>query len=329
MPNSASRLLTLILLLQQRPGRKAADLADELGVSVRTLHRYLSTLDEMGIPIYAERGPLGGFSLVRGYKMPPLIFTPEEAAAVSLGTNLVSELLGSLYQESAQSALLKLDHILPDDQRAEVSWARRALVVSGLHRSHVDALTPTLEILRAAIRSQRRISLSYQASGREEITQRQVDPYALVFRQGWWYVVGYCHLRQSVRTFRLDRIHNLASLDIHFDLPAHFNIQTYLAAEPQSKAGIEARLQFLPGAAALAHSLAFTWTEIQPQPDQSVIVTMPVSDLDYAAQMVLSFGAWVRVLEPALLQERIVSYARDILAQYAHLPEPKQGPGVC
>lgn len=77
MTTPATRLITLIMLLQRRPNQKASELAEKLGVSVRTLHRYFAMLDEMGIPIYAERGPLGGFSLVRGYKLPPLVFTPE------------------------------------------------------------------------------------------------------------------------------------------------------------------------------------------------------------------------------------------------------------
>ena len=74
MPNSATRLITLIFLLQNQPNRKASELAEKLGVSIRTIHRYFGMLDEMGIPVYAERGPYGGFSLVRGYKIPPLIF---------------------------------------------------------------------------------------------------------------------------------------------------------------------------------------------------------------------------------------------------------------
>ena len=81
MSSPATRLLTLIMLLQRRPKQKAGDLADALGVSVRSVHRYIDMLDEMGIPVYSERGPDGGFSLVRGYKMPPLVFTPEEAVA--------------------------------------------------------------------------------------------------------------------------------------------------------------------------------------------------------------------------------------------------------
>ena len=89
---TAARLITLIMTLKRQPAQKAADLAEKLGVSVRTLHRYFGMLEEIGIPIYAERGPYGGFSLVRGYRLPPLVFTPEEATAIYLGTGLVSEI---------------------------------------------------------------------------------------------------------------------------------------------------------------------------------------------------------------------------------------------
>src|SRR5215470_5977087 len=128
MSNTATRLITLIMLLERQPNQKAATLADELGVSVRTLHRYFGMLDELGIPIYSERGPQGGFSLVRGYKMPPLIFSPAEAAALCLGMGLVADLWGQLYKEAAQSAAAKVENILPEDQLAEVAWARRTLV---------------------------------------------------------------------------------------------------------------------------------------------------------------------------------------------------------
>src|SRR5512143_3643304 len=107
MSNTATRLITLLMLLQRQPNQKASDLAEKLGISVRSLHRYIGMLDEMGIPIYSERGPYGGFSLVRGYKMPPLVFTPEEAVAVALGTSLVPEMWGQLYHEVAQGALAK------------------------------------------------------------------------------------------------------------------------------------------------------------------------------------------------------------------------------
>src|SRR5512143_1735593 len=115
MANTASRLITLILLLQNRPNQKASELATKLGVSLRTIHRYFAVLDEMGIPVYAERGPYGGFSLVRGYKLPPLVFSLEEAVAIVLGTGIVEEMWGELYREAARGALAKIENLLPEE----------------------------------------------------------------------------------------------------------------------------------------------------------------------------------------------------------------------
>ena len=159
MSTTATRLIILIMTLQRQPNQKAADLAKKLGVSVRTLYRYFGMLDEMGIPIYAERGPYGGFSLVRGYKLPPLVFTPEEAVAIYLGTSLVSEMWGKLYQEAAQGALAKLENVLPDEQRNEIAWARRTLVATGMQRADLSALAPILEKLRHATREHQRVDI--------------------------------------------------------------------------------------------------------------------------------------------------------------------------
>ncbi|MDQ2998218.1 MAG: HTH domain-containing protein [Chloroflexota bacterium] len=130
MANTATRLITLIMLLQRQPNQNAAQLAQALDISVRTIQRYITMLDEIGIPVYAERGPYGGYALVRGYKMPPLIFTPEEAVAVYLGTSLLEEVWG-VCTRRARGALAKLDNVLPDEQRREVTWARQAVLALG------------------------------------------------------------------------------------------------------------------------------------------------------------------------------------------------------
>ena len=122
------------------------------------------------IPVYSERGPYGGFSLVRGYRMPPLVFTPEEAVAVHLGTSLVGETWGDLYRGAARGALAKLDAVLPEEQRHEVAWARRTLVLTQTNRANLDLLAPFLEKLRRAVRERRRVRLAYRTRGRPRRT---------------------------------------------------------------------------------------------------------------------------------------------------------------
>jgi len=296
--NTATRLITLIMLLQRKSNQKAAELAGKLGVSVRTLHRYIGMLEEMGIPVYSERGPHGGFSLVRGYKMPPLVFTPEEAVAIYLGTSLVGEMWGKLYQEAARGAQAKLDNVLPDEQRHEIAWARRSLIAAGMHRADHESFAPILDKLRRAVRERRRVRMDYQARGRPDPTQRDFAPYALVHRWGWWYSVGHCRLRDALRTFRVDRIIELTLLDETFNLPADFDIHNYLAAEPHTQSKIEVRMRFAPEAAHLGLSDYLAWDTLEEQPDGSVIVAFSVPDLEWAASAVLSYGSLVEALEP-------------------------------
>jgi predicted DNA-binding transcriptional regulator YafY len=314
MSGTATRLITLIMLLQRRPQQKAAQLAQELDVSVRTLHRYMTMLDEMGIPIYSERGPHGGFSLVRGYKMPPLVFTPEEAVAVYLGTSLVREVWGQIYQDAARGALAKLDNVLPNEQRHEVAWARRTLLTTGLHRGDLEPLLPVLDKLRRAARERRRVAMLYRSRGQPDPVTRQVDPYALVHRWGWWYLIAHCHLREAVRTFRVDRIAELTPLDQGFDMPDDFDLQEYLVAEDPGRPQIQARMRFRPEAALVAEDSRAYWDTMEEQADGSVIVCFSAPNLEWAASTVLAYGSQAVALEPEELR-RLVGQRADSIAE--------------
>ncbi|RLC92226.1 MAG: hypothetical protein DRI77_13125 [Chloroflexi bacterium] len=316
MSNTATRLITLLMLLQRRPNQKAAELARELGVSVRTIQRYIRMLDEMGIPVYSERGPHGGFSLVRGYKMPPLIFTPEEAVVIYLGTSLVREVWGQLYQDAARGALSKLDNVLPDEQRHEIAWARRTLLATGFHRADHTSLVPLLERLRRATRERRRVTMVYRSRNQPEPLRRDLDPYALIHRWGWWYVIGHCRLRGAMRTFRVDRIVELTLLNQTFDVPAGFDIQEYLAAEQQTEPQVQVRMRFAPEAALQALDNRASWETVDEQPDGSVIVTFAAPDLEWPARLALGYGPHAVVLEPDELRCLVSERARAVVAQY-------------
>ena len=317
MNNTATRLITLIFLLQNQPNQKASDLAEKLGVSLRTVHRYFAMLDEMGIPVYAERGPYGGFSLVRGYKIPPLIFSLEEAVAVYLGTSLVSEMWGSLYRDAAQGALAKLENILPNEQRREIEWARRSLITTNLNRVESNQLFYMLDDLRKATRDHHQVSLVYQGATDKKADNRKVDPYALVFRAGLWYLVGYCHLRNAPRTFRVDRIERLTLLTQSFEMPEVFDVHQYLEREFKDQPSIRARLQFIPEAAHIVKSNLMMWESVTENPDGKMEVTLTSPDLPFLASMTLSFAHWATVLEPPELREMVQEWAQKTANQYS------------
>lgn len=316
MANTATRLITLIFLLQNQPNQKASELAENLGVSLRTVHRYFEMLDEMGIPVYSERGPYGGFSLVRGYKMPPLVFTLDEAVAVVLGTGLVQELWGDLYRESARGALAKLENLLPEEQAREVAWARSSLTATGMHRADLKLQTPALEKLRRATREHRSVTMLYQTSQVPHPTERGLDPYALVHRWGWWYVIGFCHVHKEIRTFRVDRIAKVTLGETSFTKSAEFDLQEYLKHEMRAQPQIIARLKFDAASANIVAGNHSYWQTVKPQADGSVEVTFVSPTLEWAASSALAYGPAVEVLEPPELRTMVIDWLNVTAQKY-------------
>jgi predicted DNA-binding transcriptional regulator YafY len=249
--------------------------------------------------------------------MPPLIFTPEEAAALCVGTGLVKEMWGRLYEEAAQGALAKIENVLPDDQRDEVAWARRSLVTTGLHSPGLADFAPLLQTLRDAIRQQKQIRLLYQGSQQTAPLERQVNPYALAHSGGWWYVVGHCHLRVAIRSFRVDRIRQVEMLETSFERPADFDARQYLLTEPAGTL-VRARLRFSPAMAHLALNNRPGWETVEQQADGSVLVSLALPDMLWAASLALSYGPAVTVEEPEELRRLVREWAQAVAQLYAN-----------
>jgi predicted DNA-binding transcriptional regulator YafY len=316
MSNKATRLITLIMLLQRKPNQKAAALAGELGISVRSLHRYFNMLEEIGIPVYAERGPYGGFSLVRGFRMPPIIFTPEEAVAIYLGTHIVESIWGDLYQEGTRGALAKLENVLPAEQLNEIRWAQQRLITTGINQVTREAVSGLLILLRKAIREQRAITCQYRTGGKPSDLQRTIHPYALLHRWGWWYVVAYCTTRRANRAFRLDRMEEPLLTDFVFSIPPDFDIHQYLLTEFEQQSLIPIRLRFSAEMEGVVRDSHTWWKTIENQKDGSILVSLEMPELTYPAKIVLSYGPGVEVLEPQELRKMVSEMAGQIFKTY-------------
>ncbi|MBP0452859.1 YafY family transcriptional regulator [Kitasatospora sp. RG8] len=222
MDHPVSRVLALLELLQARPGLTGPELAERLDVDERTVRRYTARLVDLGIPVQAERGRYGGYRLLPGYRLPPLMLTGDEAASVVLGL-LAGRRSGlSVGEEAAESALAKIQRVLPPRLRERVAAVEQTLGLTSAPASGPNPDAAALFTLAEAARRRRRVRLSYR--DREgAASDREFDPYGLVFHSGRWYTTGLDHRSGELRTFRLDRIRSAEQGEAGFEPPEGFD----------------------------------------------------------------------------------------------------------
>lgn len=201
-------------------------LADALGVTSRTVRRYVVTLQEMGIPVEPAAGRHGGYWLRPGYRMPPLMFSAEEAIglAVTLLTTRVSA--NASLPEPVANALAKIERSLPQDLAGRIQVIRDGFRMATVPWADHDAF-PRPEVLAQVIQaslSRQRTWIRYGSSEGNQ-TSRDIDPYGVLYLDGRWYTHGWCHLRKETRTFRVDRIRRADLLPQTFELPEGFDIE--------------------------------------------------------------------------------------------------------
>ena len=227
MYRPTTRLLTLLELLQARGTIGGAELAERLEVDARSVRRYVTMLQDIGIPITSERGRHGGYRLRRGFRLPPMMFTEDEALALTLGL-LTARRLGVAGGAPAfEGALAKVDRVLPAAVRDEVRAVQETLVIDVPEPDAFPASELVLAFSSAA-RDRRRLRIRHRSGSRE--TTRDVDTYGLVYRERRWYAVGWCHLRSDIRVFRLDRVLETTPLEATFTRPAEFDARAHLVS---------------------------------------------------------------------------------------------------
>ncbi len=226
MSKPTVRVLALLELLQSHGQLSGSELARRLEVDGRTLRRYIVALEELGIPISAERGRHGGYRLVAGFKLPPLMFSAEETLAVSLGLLAVRSLGLGESELALESAQAKLSRVMPVALRRRLVALRETASLD-LARARAGTSVAALATLAEAAQVRARVEFRYRDPQGAE-TLRQLDPYGLAYRNGCWYVSGFCHLRQALRSFRLDRLDAPRMLAERFERPADFDTLRHL-----------------------------------------------------------------------------------------------------
>jgi predicted DNA-binding transcriptional regulator YafY len=300
MPHPATRVLMLLELLQAREVTGGAELAHTLGVDRRTLRRYIVMLEEMGIPITTSQGRFGGYRVVPGFKLPPMIFSDDEALALAVGLVAARGLGLAETLPAVAAARSKLERVFPLKLKQRLTAVDGSVALE-LARPAAVVDQQVLARLCSATQEQRRVHLAYRASGGED-TRRDFDPYGLVYRAGRWYIVGHCHLRRGLRSFRLDRVTESRILKETFERPQAFDALDHLrqsiARIPRAHA-IEVLLDTDLATAQREVSWMFgviEWT------GEGVLLRAQAESLDWAARELARLSFDFKVRAPAALR---------------------------
>ncbi|HEV2581931.1 MAG TPA: YafY family protein [Ktedonobacteraceae bacterium] len=221
-----TRVLTILELLQSHARMSGPELARRLEVNTRTVRRYIIMLQDLGFPVEAERGRHGSYRLRPGFKLPPMMFTEDEALALTLGLLAARRLGLTSATPAVEGALAKIERVLPAGLRERVQAVQETLILDFANAGPTPRTTIVVTLC-TSMQQERRVTIRY-ASFNEETTERAVDLYGLVYRPGYWYAVGYCHLRQDLRVFRLDRIVEAEMSNETYTRPADFDAVEYV-----------------------------------------------------------------------------------------------------
>lgn len=333
-PMRSSRLLSMLLLLQARGRMTAQQLAETLEVSLRTVYRDVESLSAAGVPIYADRGPTGGYQLVNGYRTRLTGLTADEAEALFLSgmPQAAAEMgLGTVLA----TAQLKVLAALPADLRERAGRIRE--------RFYLDAPTwfqdgdepPYLTAVADAVWNQHPLRMRYQRAGSAGERRRLVEPLGLALKAGAWYLIARAcasdaHEEQTenVRVYRVSRILDLQPLDERFERPEGFMLETYwrqwlrdyerrvYRSEAVIRLSPRGR-QLLPYFSTPVVAQAAAASQSEPDADGWTHATIPIESIEHAVGDLLRYGADVEALEPPELRERLIGTIRALSARYA------------
>ena len=307
MYSPTTRLLTVLEMLQSHKQMSGPEIARRLEIDVRTVRRYIVMLQDMGIPVQAERGPHGAYRLERGHRMPPLLFSDSETVAFTLGLLAVREYGFPIEVAAVEGALAKVVRVLPENLLQQVQSLQEAIKFH-VYSPAVSLNAALLVSLSVATQQKRQVCLHYRNWNGAE-SQRTFDPYGIVLNEGYWYTIGYCHLRQDVRTFRLDRILSLEPGKQSFIPPENFDPVAQVVNSIGLTPGIQAVEVLLETTLERAQQVISPIMGTLEQTDEGVLFRRPASQLEWIAIELICMDFPIRVIQPIELKDKLLMMA--------------------
>jgi len=331
--NRFDRVTSLLLMLQTRSVVTAQFLSDHFSVTERTIYRDIRTLENAGVPIGSEAGV--GYFLEKGYRLPPVSFTLDEAASLLLGEKLVS---GSLDTESFadyQLALNKVrsvldtsdkDHLNSLDTDIEVIPAGTQMFRMPNRQSGDTANTTDVAVLgdrwlrdsRSVLVRRQVVDISYAAGAERKLTDRHIEPIGLFYYSLHWHLIAWCRLREGYRDFRLDRIERFEPQGEQFPKHSRSTLQDYLAQQTESYALLEVELLFEPQVARFVGEQRYQYGFVsEERTDEGVKMQFLTASAQYMSRWLLQYTNGVTILKGDGLAEVMCELTQDLQSHWS------------
>jgi predicted DNA-binding transcriptional regulator YafY len=306
--------MELMMTVNRKRRFKVQELADEFGVSTRTILRDLQELSELGVPLYSEVGPHGGYQVVRERVLPPIAFTEEEAVAMFFAVHALRHYSSLPFEAESASALNKFYLHMPGDVRDRIDGMK----------NRVDFITPTrrgdapcLAMLLDAAVHRKVLAVEYE-SKEEGTSSRRIQPVCIYANNGLWYCTAYCFLREGYRVFRCDRIRE-AEFDVSGTEPLDLgdvNLSRREVAEPREPVRLRAELS--PSGVQRCEAELWLARMLQVREDGSGSIDKDVSraDIPFYAEFFIGLGDEAVLEEPEELKDSIRRRLSELLARY-------------
>lgn len=310
--NRIDRLTAILIHLQSRRLVKAQDLADRFNISLRTVYRDVKALEESGVPVIGEAGQ--GYTLMEGYRLPPVMFTREEAISFLTAEKLVEKFTDAGTRDAFQSAMYKVRAVLRSTEKDMLENMEGYIEV---YRHRAGASNqPDLRIQQTILKSvasQQTVKIQYFSNYKREKTSRSIEPLGLFFMAGQWHLIAYCKMRMDYRDFRLDRISALELTDQPYTLE-HPTLKEYLQ-KVQAEHPLQEVIIRVPKNSYhyLGDQKYYMGLIREIEQEEMMELHFMSGCINSFARWVIMFGDTTTILHPESLKEELQHIAKEVL----------------
>jgi len=314
--NRFDRITAILIQLQSKKVVKAQDLADRFDTSLRTIYRDIRTLEEAGVPLYGEAGV--GYSIVDGYRLPPVMFTKEEAVAFITAEKLMSKFTDNELNKNFGSAMYKIKAVLRGTEKDLVENLEEQIVVVQ-KPNYVSPTGNILDILLKAIADKKAVKITYKAFANDS-SERIIEPIGVFHENDFWYTIGFCHLRQEYRQFRIDRVLSIALTNL--DQEDRASLKEFQELRKTMKSGFvtqKAVIRVDKSVAVYMQDRKYFYgfvSEIETD-DYIEMTFLSMSVEEGLARWFLMYADYAEIVEPQALKDSVAKLLEKITAKIA------------